>query len=186
MKHITYSYETPCVPPRISKYALYSIQVFLVDGLVCVYYDYKCLALLAFLLYTTSIFHWRNIQPYGIYKTMDMICTTTMISYITFVESHSFLEADRQLWITTSMVGIQAYLINKYIEFHQIRNENNVKYLSNEPYTYFSLKYTLPDTPQRDLAYLYSVGVHILFLHMSLSICTIIGIIRSPRPDCSE
>ena len=180
MKHITRSHVKPSVPHHISNYALYSSHLFLLNGVVALYCGFNGTAILSVLLYVTSILHWRNLQPYGIYKTMDMACSILSMNYITFVLSRSFLYQDRVLWFVVSILSTIAYLVNKHIEYHQMKNKKNKRYRSKEAYRYFSLKYTLPGTPQRELACRYSVWIHLFFLHVCLAITCILGLIRSP------
>ena len=183
MKHITRSHVKSCIPHHISNYAMYSIQLFLLNGVVALYYGFNGMAILSGLLYVTSILHWRTNQPCGIYKTMDVSCSILSMNYITFVGSRSFLYQDRVLWFVVSILSTLAYIVNKHIEYHQLKNKKNKRYRSKEAYRYFSLKYTLPGSPQRELACRYSVWVHLFFLHVCLSSICLLGMIRSHHAD---
>ena len=83
-------------------------------------------------------------------------------------------------WFGSAGLGIGSYLMNKYIEMNQtVLSKKTVVFDKDEPYRYLSLKYTLPNTPQRELAYKYSVFMHICFLHVNLVAGCTYGVVNS-------
>jgi hypothetical protein len=169
---------TCCIPQHISKYGVYSAHLFLLVSPVNYYYGFHLLSLIGTLLYISSVLHWRKVKQVGFYKTIDIITCLITLSYITFYASGEFCLKHRIYWFISVIAGIVSYGINKYIELNQT-NKSVVVFDKNEPYRYLSLKYTLPNTPQRESAYKYSVFMHICFLHVNfVAVCTY-GVVNS-------
>jgi hypothetical protein len=173
-----------CVPQHISRLGLYSTQLFLLTAICNYIYDYNILTVIGITLYIISLLHWRKIKSTGLVKTLDVTTCFITMNYITFNDSLYFCPINRKLWFLSAFVSIVAYLINKYIEFYQQSYKGSNYFLANEPYRYFSLKYTWPNTLHRELSYKYSVFVHIILLHVNLSCACIYGVVSSP--SCSN
>jgi hypothetical protein len=166
---------TCCIPQHISKYGVYSAHLFLIASPIYYYYGYNLISLFGFLLYISSVFHWRKVKQRGFCKTLDVIICLITLSYITFYGSLRFCHRDRIYWFGSVIVGIGSYLTNKYIEINQqyLSKKSVIVFDKDEPYRYLSLKYTRPNTPQRESAYKYSVFMHICFLHVNFfTVCT--------------
>jgi len=178
-----------CIPYKYSKYGLYSSQIFLVNGIINYLYGFRVLTGFAGSLYLTSVLHWRNVKHNGLYKKLDVVTCFTTISYVTFIDSHYFIASARKMWLLAVAQAIGAYSLNKFIEYKQIsqpqmqkQNEKNICSLAkDEPYSYFSLRWTRPGSVQRDQAYYSSVFVHILFIHIPLVFTCVYGVINSPK-----
>lgn len=173
-----------CVPQHISKYGLYSANFFLLNAICNYLYNYNFLAFIGMSLYITTLLHWYKIKHNGLIKIIDVITCIITINYVSFYDSLYFCPEQRKLWLINAFVSATVYLLNKYIEFYQQKYKGSNYFLANEPYQYFSLKYTYPNTLQRELSYKYSVYIHIIFLHVNLSAACIYGVVNSP--SCSN
>jgi len=172
-----------CIPQHISKYGVYSAHMFLLVSPFNYYYGYKLLSILGLLLYISSVLHWRKVKQGGFYKTIDVIICGITLTHITFYASIEFCVKHRMYWFASVIAGVVSYLINKYIEMNQTK-KSVVVFDKDEPYRYLSLKYTLPNTPQRELSYWYSVFMHICFLHVNFVVVCAYGVINSS--SCSS
>jgi hypothetical protein len=173
-----------CLPQHISRYGFYSAHLFLLNAICNYLYNYNWLAFIGLSLYITSLLHWYKIQYNGLFKTLDVATCIVTINSITFYDSTFFCPQNRLLWYLSAFLCIVTYLLNRYIEFYQVQCKGSRYFLADEPYHYFLLKYTWPNTLQRELAYKYNVFVHILFLHVNLSCACIYGVVSSP--SCSN
>jgi hypothetical protein len=177
-----------CVPQNISKYGVYSSQLFLINS-ICNYVNgYNILCVMGFSMYIFSMLHWHKMKSSGLIRNIDIFICVTIVNRITFYDSVYFCTRDRYIWIFFKILAIIAYFINKHLEYYQ-QNPNRplyfrTLYLSNEPYNYFSLNYTWPNTPQRLSAHKYAVYIHIFFLHICLASACINGVVNSP--SCSN
>jgi hypothetical protein len=174
-----------CIPYKYSKYGLYSSHLFLVNGIANYFYGFRVLTGFAFSLYLTSVLHWRNVKQNGLYKKLDVIISFTTISYTTFIDSHYFTVSARKMWLLAVIQAVGAYSINKFIEYKQISQEQEQALVNgvakDEPYSYFSLRWTKPGSVQRERAYYASTFVHILFIHVPLVFTCVYGVINSPK-----
>ena len=177
-----------CVPYKYSKYGLYSSHLFLANGIINYFCGFRVLTGIALSLYLSSVLHWRNVKHNGLYKKLDVVTSFITISYITFIDSHYFIESARNIWLLAVTQAVGAYSLNKFIEYNQLEkqleneNEHNIcSFAKDEPYSYFSLQWTPPDSVQRDRAYYASVFVHILFIHVPLVFACVYGVVNSPR-----
>jgi hypothetical protein len=174
---------TCCIPQHISKYGVYSAHLFLLTSPVHYYYGHNVTCILGLLLYVSYVLHWRKVKQHGLIKTIDVIICVTTTNYITFYASQRFCDRHRIYWFMSAIVAIVSYLMNKYIEMNQqyLSNKSSsvVVFDKDEPYRYLSLKYTLPNTPQRELSYRYSVFMHICFLHVNLVAVSTYGVVNS-------
>jgi|LakMenE18May11ns_1017448.scaffolds.fasta_scaffold9886103_3 hypothetical protein len=184
MIYLQHNDPNVCVPQHISKYGLYSANFFLLNAICNYLYNYNWLTFVAFSLYTTTILHWYKIKHNGIFKIIDVITCIITMSSVSFYDSLYFCLQHRKLWFLSAFVSVVAYILNKYIEFYQQSYKGSNYFLANEPYRYFSFKYTYPNTLQRELSYKYSVFVHIIFLHINLSCACIYGVVNSQ--SCSN
>jgi len=182
-----------CLPYKYSKYGLYSSHLFLANGIINYFCGFRVLTGIALSLYLSSVLHWRNVKHNGLYKKLDVATCFITINYITFIDSHYFIASARKMWLLAVTQAVGAYSINKFIEYKQIsqrpsqrqlqsQNENNIcSFAKDEPYSYFSLQWTQPDSVQRDRSYYASVFVHILFIHVPLFFTCVYGVVNSPK-----
>ena len=169
-----------CVPQHISRYGMYSAHLFLLNAICNYIYNYNSIAFIGVLLYITTMLHWYKIQNTGIIKYIDVTTSIVSLSSITFYESTFFCPSHRLIWFGSAFVSVVAYLINKYIEHYQQHFNGSVYFMDNEPYRYFLLKYTRPNTLQRELSYKYSAYIHIILLHANLVCACVYGVVNSP------
>jgi len=168
------------VPQHISRYGIYSSQLFLLNSICNYIYGYNILTVLGLILYITSSLHWYKIQSYGLVKTLDVISCIITINYLIFNDSAYFCPLNRKIWFLSAFVSIIAYLTNKYIEGYQQFPKGSDYFAANEPYRYFSLKYTWPNTLHRELSYKYATCMHIFLLHVNLTFVCIYSVVTSP------
>jgi len=173
-----------CVPQHISRYGLYSAQLILLNTICNYIYSYNIITIIGIALYLTSLLHWRKIKSTGLVKILDVITCVITINCITFNDSAYFCPWNRLIWFLSAFVSIIAYSTNKYIEGYQQFPKGTDYFSENEPYRYFSLKYTLPNTLHRELSYKYATYVHIIFLHVNLTCACTYGVVTSP--SCSN
>jgi hypothetical protein len=172
------------VPQHISRYGLYSAQLFLLTSICNYIYSYNILTVIGLTLYIMSLLHWYKIQSTGLVKTLDVTTCVITMNYITFNDSAYFCPINRKLWFLSAFVSIAAYLTNHYICSYQQFPKGSRYFAGDEPYRYFSLKYTWPNTLHREVSYKYATYVHIILLHVNLSCACIYGVVSSP--SCSN
>ena len=172
------------VPQHISRYGLYSAQLFLLTSICNYIYSYNILTVIGLTLYIMSLLHWYKIQSTGLVKTLDVTTCVITMNYITFNDSAYFCPINRKLWFLSAFVSIAAYLTNHYICSYQQFPKGSRYFAGDEPYRYFSLKYTWSNTLQRELSYKYATYVHIILLHVNLSCACIYCVVSSP--SCSN
>lgn len=180
MSYLQHTDPLICVPQHISRYGIYSGHLFLLSAIGNYAYNHKSLALISTSLYITTMLHWYKIKNTGLIKTIDIATSIIAISSITFYDSSFFCYEHRIIWCFSAFVSIVVYLINTHIYFYQQQYNSSYCFIENEPYRYFSLKYTRPNTLHRELAYKYSVFIHIIFLHVNLVFTCGYGIINAP------
>jgi hypothetical protein len=176
--------KTISVPQHISRYGIYTGQTFLLTSILSHSYNYNWLSLVSSLLYVTTLLHWYKLKDHGPIKYIDIFAVIITSSSVSLYDSTFFCPVDRNIWFFSSFLCTSSYFVNKYIVFYQQYNNDSVYFLTDEPYRYFSLKYTQPNTIQRELSYKYSVYVHLFFLHLIISCACVNGVVNSP--SCSN
>jgi hypothetical protein len=165
------------IPFHISVYGLISAHFFLANSIVSLLHNYNSLSAFSLCLYITTLLFWNNLTHSGVIRIIDISTGIANILSITYYDSLWFDALYRELWASVLSTGCLIYLMNIYIFYCQttpdITNDDqgddqgdNQDNASLTKYSYFSIKYIPPNTYNRELAYYYSVFVHIIALHI--------------------
>ena len=168
------------VPQHISKNALYSAQAFIILSCVAFMYKYYNLFILLFMLYISSLLHWRKVKYFSLIKVIDIILAFLTISVITFYDITRFCPFYRNIWYYSVFIISTAFTTNEILFYYQIlRYKNKIIDKPCKKYHYFSLEYTNPNTIQREFAYYRSTYTHMIFIHIVPSIVSSYCAIKS-------
>lgn len=177
---ICYNHEQPgiCVPPHISVYGVYSAHCFLISSMVNLYHCYYWMFGTQFVLYITTILHWRKVYFNSVYKTVDIFAAVIALGN-GLCDTFYLPPTYKWLYIyyASFMTGI--FCINETIFYYQAKKPCNTIMTGN--YKCFSLEYTIPNTYFREKAYYRVVYTHILFLHILSSVVSMICISPNSR-----
>ena len=166
------------VPVKYSREAIRALPFAIMQIVVAYKYKYKKMSALAFLLTITSIMHWCRMKRSGWIRKVDIVIALSIIISTTFYDIKRFTPFYQSVWRKTVAIGITGYIMNQILYHYQIQRP----VLSDKPYWWGSLHYTLPNTDDRVHAYRRSVLWHNLCLHILFtSSCTtcIIGSARA-------
>lgn len=147
------------IPFHISKYGLITAQLFLINSFVCYIYFYKILSYFLFVLYITTILHWKNLKKRSIIKYLDILVSLLTIIRITFFDSNNFILYHKTIWCIYMIFIFFIFIINEYLFYIFSNNifDTNNKY----PIIYFI-----------------NVFIHLFFLHVITNILCIYFIIK--------
>tara|TARA_B000000557_G_scaffold260930_1_gene259066 strand:+ start:372 stop:962 length:591 start_codon:yes stop_codon:yes gene_type:complete len=171
------------VPDHVGVVGVFTGHMFLASSVVNYNNHYYSLSLTQFMLYITTMLHWKKIYHDGICKRLDI--TMCYIHGVNFFY-HAFL-MHKIYTLITVIVGIFVLIIyytNEYIFYYQSRRDRPLMkseiMQETENFVYFSLKYTLPNTCHRELAYYHTVVVHTFCLHIMFSLYSMSVITLNP------
>jgi len=175
-----YNHNQPgiCVPPHISIYGVYSAHFFLLSSMVNMYHHYYWMFGTQFILYITTILHWRKVYFSSIYKTIDMIAAVTALINGLY-ETFNLPPTYKWLYIYYALFMTGVFCINETIFYFQAKRPCQT--IMTDYYKWFSLKYTTQNTSFREKAYYRVVYTHILFLHLLSSFVSMICISQNSR-----
>ena len=157
---------TIIVPQHISRYAFFTIPIFIPTYLVYKSLEYDFAEILLILLFT-SLYHWNKVLKISFIKVVDIIISITTILIITFYSSNRFNYHSYIVWRITVWVMIIGFLTNEFLFYYQVSKEcSKESYNEVKKFNYFTLRWTYPDTSERECAYYRSVYTHILILHI--------------------
>ena len=142
------------VPQHISKYACYSACLCLFPNCGITYmYGYTNLSLLFGLLFITSILHWHKVRHGWISKIDRVVALTTMYR-LTFIDRVRLHPTYQTYWFYVVGIMGTSFMFNE-LAFVPIKQNEVVEH---------------------DRACYYSVGRHILFIHLlpTATFCTFI------------
>lgn len=171
------------VPDHVSIVGVFTGHMFLASSVVNYNNHYYSLSLTQIMLYITTILHWKRIYHNGIYKQLDItMCYIHCINcyYHAFLMNKIFTV----LSVIVGMLVLTIHYTNDYIFYYQVRRSRPLikKEImqETEKFVYFSLKYTLPNTWHRELAYYHTVIIHTFCLHILFSIFSMSVITMNP------
>lgn len=156
------------IPQRITKWGILSSFLIFACSFVAYKYKYYLLTVLSFCLFVTSIIHWHKIRAYSLIRIVDFLFSILTIGVVTFYYIKDFKPEYKKLWYYTILIMLIAFVFNNIIKYYQIMyiNKPNILFKCQEEYNYFSLEYTKPNTPARELCYYYIILIHIFFIHI--------------------
>ena len=125
------------IPTRISKYGVYTSHNILVTSIIAFNKNKLVLSFLSFVLYITSIFHWKYIRKKGLIRSLDISLATLHGLYI-FYNLH---------WNIYMVLGLMIYISNCKLLDYGINN-------------------TKPMTYKREIVYRFNTFIHLFFLHL--------------------
>ena len=122
------------IPQHISKYGVYTGHCLLAVSFQAFYQKYTGLGVLLFLLYTTTILHWRKVYNKSIAKTADIITVATVVAKISFHDSIRWKNY-RQLWFYCLIISGFAHLANHKLFYSVIiKTQEKNKLVLNKIY----------------------------------------------------
>ncbi len=170
------------IPQHISFFCLCSIQTMLLNSIIVYQYNYKILSFLTFCVYISSIIFWSKVRHSGIEKTIDIICVISGGTYGTYI-SFSLPKFYNLFWLYTVGISLIIFAMNELLFYYQVRIHYNKFILANvakiSKYEFFSLKYTNPNTHEREMAYYRNTLIHGIFFHIIPSMSSIYCITHS-------
>ena len=132
------------VPQHISKYACLSASICVIPNCGITYvYGYTNLSLLFGLLYVSSILHWHKVRNGWISKIDRGVALTTMYR-LTFIDRLRLHPTYQMYWFYVVSIMSVSFTLNE-LAFVQVKHMKSV---------------------ERERACYYSVGRHILFIHL--------------------
>ena len=130
------------IPQHISKYACYSACLCVFPNCGITYmYGYHNLSFLFGLLFITSVLYWHKVQHGWISKIDRCVALTTMYR-LTFVDRVRLHPTYQTYWFYVVSIMSVSFILNEFA-FLQVQH-----------------------MAERDRACYYSVGTHILFIHV--------------------
>ena len=103
------------IPKEISAYGMITAHIFLLTCYFCYLKKFNTFKYLSFLLYLSTILHWRELKDNSFIRYFDMIIVTITLSYFTFIETKKLSNKYKILWYATSLIIIVVYVINSII-----------------------------------------------------------------------
>lgn len=173
------------IPQHISNYCLFSAQFILLNSLVSFNYNLKLLAALQLCLYISTLFFWKQVSHNGIEKKIDIFFVITTCSYGTYI-SFSLPKFYNLFWLCSVSLSMIIFITNETLFYYQVRIFYNkqIKNINSKivKYNFFSLKYTNPNTHEREMAYYRNTIVHgtcfHIFIPLSAIYCICHGLLK--------
>ena len=175
-KYVEHDHHEIMIPRHITRFALFTCQMLLVNAYITYYYGYHLQGILDFSLYLTSIAHWRKIKHAGIERKIDICClyvTLGNATYVSFCMPYFYT----CVWIISLLGASLVFYVNEKLFYNQVFQKGVT---ISEPFHYFSVAYTKPDTLERELAYYRNVITHGIGLHVWLNLASIYCIVHNP------
>jgi len=139
------------IPQHISKYGVYTGHCLLAVSFQAFYQKYTGLGVLLFLLYTTTILHWRKVYNKSIIKTLDVITVAAVVTKISFHDSIRWKNY-RKLWFYCLIISGFAHLANHKLFYTTIVKNQEKNYKDK--------------SVKLEKIYYINVFVHTFFLHI--------------------
>lgn len=156
------------IPQHISIYGCYTSLCIFIGGIYAGMCQFYIPSMLAILLSITSYMNWKKVAMFSWIKIIDSIIASSLILYISFVDSYRFYPTTRFVWITAVGTVFVVFVINETLLYYQVKKPIYVDDIPYSSYQYFSTYYTAPGTPQREYAEYRSTFTHIITIHIFL------------------
>lgn len=157
------------VPEHISKWGIYSGQIFGIAGMVAWKYKEYMVGIIAGILYISTVLYWRRVEFYSVRRFIDILIVLGTIYYITIYVNKRYTIDKRELWIYIILLAGMVYIVNSIIFYYQTVGWLHVdggKRGKDGIYEYFSLEFMKPNTENRELCYKYTMMIHSIFMHI--------------------
>ena len=109
------------IPTHISRLAFYTIPLFGINSIVCLYYTYYrtsiCLAILTY----TSFVHWNIQKKKGIARDIDHICAFVTFANV-MIDSVRVCPQYRNILYVSGTISVTIFVINQNIFFYRWNN----------------------------------------------------------------
>lgn len=184
--------EELSIPTNISKYALFSGQVFLLQIYLSFVREQTSVFVASSLLYISTMLHWREPYLQGIIRSFDVCMVWTSCCSISYyIYNHIPSQYQRECFYHFVIVMCW-HFINTTLYNYQVLNLNTFSGNDDISVTapdqpaeppskmtervwfelkrYFSLKYTLINTPEREYAYKRYMITHCAFVHLYMAL----------------
>lgn len=136
----------PIIPSVYSRRAFFSIPFLALTLTSAIQKKYKKLYIVLPCLLVSSILHWNRPMKYSFIKTIDIVLAHATIGIITSYNSR-FRKRDKYIWNYAMLIMFLSYIYNTIRFNHDIYK-------------------TLPNTIERERAYLRCVHTHMLCIHV--------------------
>ena len=155
--------EELTMPRNLSIYGVYSGHIFLLNMLLAYSKNQLAIAFILGTLYITTVLHWRVPYKRSWIHKMDIMMVYTTFASIGYYVYYYVDPAYHNQCFYHFCIVLCANCINKKLEYYQITEK---VYLSGHPL----LRYTYPNTIERENAYKLSIFTHCLFVHIWMSV----------------
>jgi hypothetical protein len=166
---------TRLIPQHISQLAFISATIMPVCSIFSYQYGHHSCMVLQNCVYVTTVLYWNDIDYSRTIRKIDICVTTCYSIYCGYIIIKYFDTFTMMVCLFSEVVCLSMYKVNEYIQYYQILNPS--ENIMNDAYSYFSLKYTLPNSLQREKSYYYLVCVHCFFLHIMTFATFLFGLI---------
>ena len=157
------------VPKNISKYCVYTGHIFLLGSYV-LYFRNQWLALVLGMLYITTILHWREPYKKGWIRTIDITMVWTTFVTVSYYIYYYVDPAYHIQCVFHFFIVMCAHCLNETLYYYQVTEQVSEKHQTRYPL----LRYTYPNTIERENAYKRCVFTHCIFIHLWLSISILV------------
>lgn len=164
------------IPKNISKYCVYTGQIFLFNMFLAYSKKLLLIASALIILHITTTLHWKEPYKKGWIRTIDITTVwTTFVILSYYIYYHVDPYYHTQCLLHFCFV-IFIYVLNETLYYYQVTEKVYLPEIKKEdqtqyhPFHYFSLRYTYPNTIERENAYKRSVFTHCVFVHLWMSI----------------
>jgi hypothetical protein len=161
------------VPPSITRFGLLSIPWIINCIRVSYILGYNELMFILMSLTITSIKYWTNMRP-GIVKNIDVTLALTTLGMKSYIAHRDFLTLYKLVWFISLLISSLAYYMNQvYFNISVTKDvlHDRIMYIT----WFIPVKYTYPNTIERDAVYTRSVLIHMIFIHIlpttAFSVC---------------
>ena len=130
------------IPQHISKYGCLSVSICTIPNCIITYmYGYNTLCILHVVVLITSLLHWHKIRD-GWFRKIDKSVALMTMYRVTFIERYHLHPTYQTYWMYVGSIMAASFVVNE-LTFLQVDTFTN-----------------------RERACYYSVGNHILFIHI--------------------
>lgn len=108
MIYLQHTDKNICIPQHISRYGIYTGQIFLFTSILSYLYNYNSLSFIGAILYITTLLHWYKLKDNGLIKYIDIVTVTFTVSSVSFYDSTFFCPVDKKICFFSSFLSIVA------------------------------------------------------------------------------
>jgi len=161
MKYFDFKNDSLHVPQRITRYGLYTGQIFIIAALIACYLKHFYLSLSLLCLYVTTMLYWSKMEvEYLSYtKTIDICVASLTLLIASYYVNYYFKPEYKIICAVVVIIGIVIWFINNTAYYYMVTRYGEFGKLVN--------------IAERDIINNVTIFLHILFLHI-MPVCTYI------------